>query len=181
MIESVCGVFQPALIPDWFSKIGPALAVLIGLLLYHLTRRNTIKDLRARRKVLHAILRQHVSAGARFAKDARKELEQMLEGKGTSTIFGVALIFLKPTGMERMSELQAELLAFGEEGDVDIAVFIESYRAYADAHDWWVALADRDPKVWDDTNLKDSAGLLALSVPLHDVASKADAAVAATK
>jgi hypothetical protein len=124
--EGICGVFQSSLLAPWASFCTAATALII----YGLSRKNAKADLEARRKVLYAMLRQHLLA---IAESGDILIQMVLDGvpderdpEGWKSIIDI----LDIDAMDRITELQTELIAFGKGDDAKIAAFIKVCRTH---------------------------------------------------
>lgn len=133
-MEWVCGPFTPALVPDWLSKCGPAVAALVAVTIYWLNRRQARNDLKEKRKVLRVMLASPVAEIVQFAavqiafvhghsdRDVRTARIAVFAKEGA--------LNLPPC--DRMLDLQIELMKVADRGDDVIADFIEACRSYQD-------------------------------------------------
>ena len=125
-MDGICGVFRPDLIPDWISKIGPGVAALIAVALYGLGRWHASRDLAAKRKILHRMLRQQVLLTIEQCTVLDDIIEKIAVAEGYEAVVKSSRL---PTA-QRLFELQPQLLSIGAKGDFAIASFIEACRAY---------------------------------------------------
>jgi hypothetical protein len=115
----------------WIGAIGTVVAAWSVFVIYSRARKDAKEDLRSRRKVLHAVLGQHVVATANSVQTIKDRLfdEKFINGEPA--------IYIALTGLSRPSrllELQSELFTFAAEGDEAIAAFIEACRGYQETH-----------------------------------------------
>ncbi|HEY4370273.1 MAG TPA: hypothetical protein VGN07_23780 [Steroidobacteraceae bacterium] len=122
----------------WFSAGGTVLAVASAVWLYWRGRADAKNDLAARRRVLHAMLRQHVIAATKFVADAHDRIRRAQADLAGLDLQIHVMGFALPDA-DRLMELQADLISFGEDGDDDIAAFIESCRQYHATQSGWHA------------------------------------------
>lgn len=137
-MESICGILQPELIPDWISKVGPAVAALTGAAIYWLNRRNTIKDLKHRRTSVMGALQIHLERAIVFARTSLDRIQARSFADISDNDMTIEMMHLQLDGVGRMSELQTELFKIGMEGDDVISEFIETCRSYELAHTGWL-------------------------------------------
>lgn len=130
----------------WVGTIGALAAVWAAYWLYYRTRRDAKTDTIARRKVLHAILREHVIQAGRSVAESVERIGQV--GKSVERFqLQLDMILLGLNRAKRLIELQDKLLEFGEGGDdAAIAAFIESCRHYHEAHEFWYQQVKNEEK-----------------------------------
>lgn len=127
-MDGLCGVFRPDLIPDWIAKVGPGVAALIAVVLYGLNRWHVRQDLAGKREVLRAMITERLWEACRQVSQRRKLFEDYRkEGR---TRWRSVVEDAKLMKIDRLMELQPELLKIGIRGDGVLAAFIESCRTY---------------------------------------------------
>jgi hypothetical protein len=120
----------------WVGALGSLAAIWAAFWLYRRTRLDAKADLLARRRVLHAMLREQVIKAANFVPDALEKMRN-LKGPLDPVMFRLHMLTTNLPHAERLIELQRDLLEFGEVGDDAIAAFIEASRDYRAAHRTW--------------------------------------------
>jgi hypothetical protein len=131
-MDWMCGPFQPELLPDWFSKVGPAIAAFVAVGVFAMNRWYVKRDLRAKRRVLRVMLVElirrtclHASLMQERIRCSRSDLTMLLLMPR-----GARRGRLSLRGTDRLFVLQADLLGLADKGDEIVAEFIESCRLY---------------------------------------------------
>jgi hypothetical protein len=168
---------------QWVGAVGTVLAAAIAVLIYWFSKRDVQRQLEARRRVLHSMLRQYVRGAAQFVPHARDriaglETDMRTTGVERSTI-RIYMHGFKLRDIDRMIELQADLMEFGEAGDAAIAGFIEACRQYDKAHAAWLeVILDKDQPLIRDENGMPTL-ITAMRTVLERLTRNAEAAVTA--
>lgn len=160
----------------WVGAIGTIAAAWLAVWLYFRSRSDARADERARRKVLHAVLREYVLSAAAFVQQSAEQLRdpRFNDFDGSTRM---ALLVLQD--VERLIDLQVRLMDFGEDGDAEIAAFIEACRRYDQTHRRWQEMAD-NRSFWETLDGQDlPIGLLHVRAALDRVADTAGPALAA--
>ena len=121
-------------VATWVGAIGTIVAAGIAVWLYWQSRRDAKADILARRKVLHAVLREYVTRAAAFVRETTARLH---DGRFDDIEPALRMALLHMEDVDRLTDLQMRLLEFGEEGDAEIAAFIEACRRYQTTHAEW--------------------------------------------
>jgi hypothetical protein len=131
----------------WAGALGTLAAAWLAVSLYSRSRRDAKADGRARRNVLDAMLREHVVGTARFIRESRARIST----PSFETIeLPLRMRMLELENADRLFDLQLKLLDFGEQGDAEIAAFIEACRTYHKTQQDWKRQADSgDLSFWD--------------------------------
>jgi hypothetical protein len=130
-MDLVCGVFQPELMPDWFSKVGPAIAAFVAVGVFVVSRWYARGDLRAKRRVLRVMLVEHIKDALYFAEAMRDEFKLPALPEFTSHAPNWAQRGIyEMAGSDRLFELQGDLVAVADHGDETVAEFIEACRRF---------------------------------------------------
>jgi hypothetical protein len=128
MTEGIGGVLTWPVLASVISDAGTLLAALTVLFLYWKHSRNQKANVRSRRKVLHAVLRQHLDLTLKQLQAARESCQTLNLG-ATPDAAPMAVQIIAASmefgSIERLRALQAELFAIGESGDEGVAGYIE--------------------------------------------------------
>lgn len=137
----------------WVGAVGTGAAAWLAVSLYSRSRRDAQADAMAKRKVLHYVLREYVRNASKFVKDA----ERWLETKSVRALKRRYLMrLLRMAAADRLIDLQSRLMEFGEEGDAEIAAFIEGCRHYQATHLFYDERVQEE-HFWEDTDDEDVA------------------------
>jgi hypothetical protein len=161
----------------WFSAIGTVLAAVGAFIIYKRTRSDAKTDIIARRRVLHAMLREHVVAAATFVSEGLDRVGRIDTDIDRSNLHLYMIGFELPDA-DRLMELQTDLIAFGEEGDEKIAAFIEACRQYHKTQKGWAQyVRDNRELIYDGHGIP--VALTAVRYALEHLAATSDQALAA--
>lgn len=176
-MDLLCGPFTPALIPDWLSKVGPAVAALVATSLYGLTRWHAGRDLTAKRDVLLSILGEtigrvwvcmcHLQTALDETCKVRDDGE--FEKRSADRCARVLESFelLMERNSQRLYDLQDELVRLARNGDDTFAIFIEGYRTLDECVQSALAVSQKRGPLDVDT-VRDIQSVLDDVVPLCD-------------
>lgn len=123
----------------WVGALGTLAAVWLAVWLYSRARRDAKADSLARRAVVHVVLREYVIGAGHFVKTSR---ERLRDESFSNIEPATRMVMLTMTDVDRLTDLQLRLFDFGEEGDAEIAAFIEACREYQQTHRKWQQHAD---------------------------------------
>jgi hypothetical protein len=129
-MEWMCGPFQPDLLPDWLSKIGPAIAAFVAVGLFAMTRWYARRDLRAKRRVLRVMLIGHIRDALYYAHGLQNEFTSQNPAQAFGTAHFAKRGMYELPGTERLLDLQGELIGSADHGDEIVAEFIEKCRIF---------------------------------------------------
>lgn len=112
---------------SWFSAAGTVVAAAAAFWLYWRTRADAKADMAARRRILNAMLRQHVFHAVDYLRNTEEILVKIPKDVDRATLESTLQGSCLPHP-ERLKELQSDLMSFGVQGDESIAKFIENCR-----------------------------------------------------
>jgi hypothetical protein len=150
-MEGVCGVFQSTLVAPWVSGVGTLIAATTALFIYWRNRRNQVRDLQARRKVLESMLVQHLAAALSESLVTYESFNEQTN----DALFVRCISFARRADVERLVGLQKQLVDLAGRGDVELAAFIECYRTF----DRIAADLESKRKVIDDSSDESDEGM----------------------
>jgi hypothetical protein len=115
----------------WVGTIGTLVAVWSAFWIYSRSRKDAEDDAATKRRVLLAMLKEHVTLSAIDIGGAVQRLTYFSKADGgpPANLSDLAAV-LQLHSQDRMFELQTQLLASAQERDVALAKFIEACRAY---------------------------------------------------
>lgn len=152
---------------SWVGAIGTLAAAWLAVSLYSRAKRDAKADERARRRVLIAVIRQYVVRAADFIKSAHEWLEDPEVHFDEASLRDV-MATLEMSNVDRLVEMQARLLDFGEEGDAALAVFAETCRQYQSTHARWKSIASKK-SFWDTSGQNDPLPVNAMRYELSRI------------
>lgn len=160
----------------WVGAVGTIAAAWLAVWLYFRSRADARADQRARRKVLHAVLRDYVIRAAMFVRETTKRLD---DDRFNNMDPSIRIAVLSMDDVDRLTDLQLKLLEFGEEGDAEIAAFIEACRRYQATHAGWRRHIG-NTSFWEMVEgVETPLAITAIRVALKRVADAVDPALAA--
>lgn len=114
----------------WVGAIGTIAAAWIAVWLYSRSRKDAQADAATKRRVLLAMLKEHVTLAVVDIGEAVAKLTYFSNNPlQPSTLSDLAAV-LQVHSRQRMFELQAQLLDSAQVRDIALAKFIEACRAY---------------------------------------------------
>jgi hypothetical protein len=115
----------------WVGTFGTLVAVWSAFWIYSRSRRDAVDDAVTKRRVLLAMLKQHVALAAIDIGDAVQRLTYFSKGdRGPPANLSDLAAVLQLHSQDRLFELQTQLLDSAQQRDVALAKFIEACRAY---------------------------------------------------
>lgn len=160
---------------SWAGAIGTLLPAVIALFIFHRSQAIARADLVRRRNVLHAMLVERVRKAVRSAKFINDRVQSLqTSDEHLVQTFRDGASLLQVPRLDRLIELQAQLVSFGTKGDQEIAAFIETCRLYHEALSECIELSQRS----DDAARLDLPTIV-LKACVHEMSIHAKAAKAA--
>jgi hypothetical protein len=130
MIEGFCGVLTWQGLSSVVSGLGTLVAAVTAAVIYWKNRQNQKEDLAMRRTILHRMLLSNLRPEIKKLQWHLKAFDDLESDENRFKIFAVSTAVMHPRSVERLAELQDELVTLGRKGDEKIAEFIEVYRSF---------------------------------------------------
>ena len=120
----------------WVGAIATVVAAISVFSIYNRGRKDAQRDQRSRRRVLYAMLSEHVRTAVAFVSQSLARLK-LIKPDVSHADLRLYMLGFELTIVDRLIALQQDLVSFGDDGDEMIAAFIEDCRQDSKTHRGW--------------------------------------------